>query len=552
MQEAMLFHACTQKNEDILFNQSSFEISGSLNYTAFEQAWQHLVHRHSILRTAFVWQGLKKPQQIVRNKVDLPFSIIDLSEQNHTQQKASIDACKLNDKELGFDTLQAPLMRITLLKKHQYVHYLIWSSHHLIIDRWSIPIVFKELSQCYQAFLQNHAPTLEPAPQFKQYIKWIQQQDQKQSEQYWQHHLAGYQPQHVFIKLRAQTNHPCDTRTHSWALCETQVNKIKSHCQSNRITMASFIQGAWALLIHHFTHNQQVRFGIVVSGRPHTLTGVEDMLGSFVNNVPVQVNLDEFSDLQHVYTQCQQHALQRGSHEHLATAQIQEECGGGSSGQLLFDTLLVWLAGAQMPVDPQLKIEPVESKLQTTYPLTLTIEEQPHQLSFMATLAAHASPITDLATISQTFIQIVESLVDLASTSKLVDWPFSQLPSQVLSQKPRLPVAMIRPLDSDSKISTEQSLVIRKGREVSDLESIKEFLQTQWLLVLNCDSIPEDVSFFSLGGNSLLAAKLKSNIEQALRKKVPLIALFNGPTISQMAHTLFNEDWPDSSNVATG
>ncbi len=52
------------------------------------------------------------------------------------------------------------------------------------------------------------------------------------------------------------------------------------------------MQGAWALLLHRYSTESDVVFGATVSGRPADLSGVESMVGLFINTQPVRVNVN--------------------------------------------------------------------------------------------------------------------------------------------------------------------------------------------------------------------------------------------------------------------
>src|SRR5436309_3786026 len=73
-QEGMLFHSLYDSPEaGVYVGQMSYEVAGDLDVEAFERAWQRVVDRHPALRTAFVWEGLDQPMQIVRQRVRIPF-----------------------------------------------------------------------------------------------------------------------------------------------------------------------------------------------------------------------------------------------------------------------------------------------------------------------------------------------------------------------------------------------------------------------------------------------------------------------------------------------
>ena len=62
---------------------------------------------------------------------------------------------------------------------------------------------------------------------------------------------------------------------------------LTAFAQRQQLTVNTLVQGAWALLLSRTSGSQQILFGAMVSGRPDTLAGVEQMVGPFINTIPV-------------------------------------------------------------------------------------------------------------------------------------------------------------------------------------------------------------------------------------------------------------------------
>ena len=136
MQEFMLLHAISRPRADVLHDQFCYELEGELDTAAFKRAWEQLVERHSILRTAFVWEEVKTPVQVVRKQVTLPFKMLDWSDQPQPQQRHSLAAFRREDGTKPFNLTRAPLLRLTLIRLAAGRHYFVWDSYHRSISRW--------------------------------------------------------------------------------------------------------------------------------------------------------------------------------------------------------------------------------------------------------------------------------------------------------------------------------------------------------------------------------------------------------------------------------
>src|SRR5215217_8498233 len=73
-QQGMLFHSLYDSDDSgTSVGQMTYELHGRLAVEAFERAWQRVVDRHPVLRTAFLWEGLDQPLQVVRQRAKIPF-----------------------------------------------------------------------------------------------------------------------------------------------------------------------------------------------------------------------------------------------------------------------------------------------------------------------------------------------------------------------------------------------------------------------------------------------------------------------------------------------
>ena len=126
---------------------------------AFEQAWQQVVAKHSILRTAFVWEQLAQPLQVVYRQVDVNLQIHDWQELSAQEQQQQLEVFLHSQRQQGFQLSQAPLMHLDLIQLGADSYQFIWSFHHLLLDGWSVPLVFKDLLYFYQAFSEGESLT---------------------------------------------------------------------------------------------------------------------------------------------------------------------------------------------------------------------------------------------------------------------------------------------------------------------------------------------------------------------------------------------------------
>ncbi|MDZ8186464.1 MAG: amino acid adenylation domain-containing protein [Nostoc sp. ChiSLP02] len=379
MQEGMLFHTLYEPESGVYFEQLSFTVRGNLDVSAFEQAWAKVVERHPVLRTLFVWENRTQLLQVVLKKVNLPWTYLDWCSLSPLEQEQQLEVFLESDRNKGFALDKAPLIRCTLIKLAQGTYKFIESSHHILTDGWCLPIIYKEVFAFYKALKIGKDLYLPPTRPYSDYIAWLQQQDKNQAIAYWQKNLSGFLAPTSLLKSQVLPPNSQQKKTYeelSLHLSATATATLKSLAQKHRITVSTFVTAAWALLLSRYSGEKDIIFGATVSGRPPTLSGVESMVGLFINTLPVRVQVESESELLPWLLQLQQQQLEREQYSYISLSQIQRlsEVPPGTS---LFESIVVfenYPEGDNLFSPPDsLQITDMRGIERTNYPLTLEV-----------------------------------------------------------------------------------------------------------------------------------------------------------------------------------
>jgi amino acid adenylation domain-containing protein len=297
VQQGMLFLTLYSPGEGVYFEQFTTTFGAAFQAALFQRIWQEAVDRHPILRTSFVWEGLEEPVQVVHRRVELPFEVLDWRGMAAGEQKARLAELSAGLRRQGFDLVQPPLMRLTVVQLLDDLFQVVWSYHHLILDGWSVGLLMAEVTSLYYAAATaTPTPAIQPRRPFRDYISWLRQQDLAQAEAYWRRVLAGFTaPTPLGVDLPAGRARPGETGRdmRSAGVPEAATDALKAWSRENRLTLSTVVQGAWALVLSRYSGETDVAFGVTVSGRPPSLTGVEAMLGCFINTLPLRVRVPE-------------------------------------------------------------------------------------------------------------------------------------------------------------------------------------------------------------------------------------------------------------------
>ncbi len=292
MQQGMLFHALYAPDSSVYFEQLHCTIRGQLDCEVFKRAWQQVVNHHPALRTAFYWKELEKPLQVVHKSAPLPWTELDWSNKTPSQQTSALQAFLRNDRQQGFNLEQPPLMRCALIRLDEQRYKFVWSHHHILMDGWSLPLVFGEMISCYEHLVTGSPPPLTPTPPFRDYILWLKQQDPQQAESFWRKALSGFHAPTPLVVNQADLDLEAYRHgEYEVAFPEELSRAIQDFSRRNQLTVSSVLQGAWAVLLSRYSGEVDVVYGSTISGRPPDLPGAEKIVGLFINTIPVRAQI---------------------------------------------------------------------------------------------------------------------------------------------------------------------------------------------------------------------------------------------------------------------
>ncbi len=182
MQEGMLFHTVYAPESNAYKEQFSCKLVGTFNLDSFKKSWDSIIARHDILRTAFVWEDVDEPLQIVHKEIDLPVFFKDITTLSKAEQEIFIKENLEKNVKKSFDFAEAPLMRVSVFKLNNNEHFLIWDHHHILFDGWGLPVLMHELMTAYKAFTEGNVLQLSPTFPFTNYIAWLKSQDEEKAK----------------------------------------------------------------------------------------------------------------------------------------------------------------------------------------------------------------------------------------------------------------------------------------------------------------------------------------------------------------------------------
>lgn len=377
LQEGLLFHTLMLPGSGIYIMQDSFSLVGRIDVEVFREAWQRVVDRHTILRTSVLWECSGRPHQIVHREARLPFEYFDWSGCGEPEQKARLDALLAGELREGFDLARPPLMRIRLIHFGEDRYHCIRSYHHILMDAWCDSLILSDFKSCYFALLRGKPLPKGPTRIYRDYVAWLQRQDQSQAERFWRRYLEGFTDPTPLVVDR-----PVDEAERSGAevgdvatrLSAEDTEKLHALARQYRLTPNTFAQAAWALVLARYSGRRDVLYGVTVAGRPAHLPGIEEVIGLFINTLPLRVSVNPEWTVLHLLQVLLQQNLELRQYEYAPLVDIQS-WSEIPKGVPMFRHLFVF---ENAPVDSgliadteELRITEVLDRTHTNYPITV-------------------------------------------------------------------------------------------------------------------------------------------------------------------------------------
>jgi amino acid adenylation domain-containing protein/non-ribosomal peptide synthase protein (TIGR01720 family) len=331
MQRGILFHSQSTSDSDMYVSHFGAVLEGVRDLEAFGRAWQAVVDRTPALRSHIVWQDLPEPVQVVSRDVVLPCTFHDVAEDE-------LPALWQQATERQLDLTVTPVTAVDIARLPDDRVALIWSSHHVLLDGWSCAAILDDVFAQYAALTGGEVEQCVRQP-FRDYVAWLAEQDHTPAERHWRTLLAG---------MTAPTSLPFDRkplRTHgtrsSRRVDMTVTADVEAFARQARVTVNTVVEGAWALMLASYSGDSDVCFGTTVAGRPAELPGAEDMIGLFINTLPVRLDTAVHATSVDWLRQLQQAQTESRQYEHVPLTTVQQ-WSDIPRGTPLFDSVVVF------------------------------------------------------------------------------------------------------------------------------------------------------------------------------------------------------------------
>ena len=306
----------------------AIRILGPLSTPALRDSFDGVVARHESLRTTFT-EVDGQPMQVIAESRPFELPIIDLSDVPEAERESEMQRVIRQEAQRPFDLTRGPLLRAALLRVSQDDHVLLLLMHHIVTDAWSMGVLFREITQLYEAATTGRPSALPALPmQYADFARWqrasLTPDTVARHLAYWRAQLAGATP---VLELPTDRARPA-VRTPRGAvqhmvLPQSLLDRLKAVGRAANATLFMTLLAAFQTLLSRYTGQDDITVGSPSAGRGEV--DLEPLIGFFVNTLVLRTDLSGDPPFSELVLRVREVALEAYSHQETPFEKLVEE-----------------------------------------------------------------------------------------------------------------------------------------------------------------------------------------------------------------------------------
>jgi amino acid adenylation domain-containing protein len=544
VQTGLLYHVLYDPNSAIYHEIFVYQVRSALNFDLFRQAVQESVDRHPILRTSFHLGEFSESLQIVHQHGAPHLERFDWRHLSAAEQHKLIQEWMESEKHCTLHLQGTSLLRLFVHQLEDDVFQIVSSYNNILLDGWSEVSLVTELLNRYSALQKNSlsAPPPRPSIQYRDFIALERAAMQSQEAgAYWQKTLDECVVRTVAPSASQLNTNGDEIRMLDVNLPSELLRRLDSLAVAASVSPKHVFMAGHIKVLSLILEQQDLVLGFQTNGRLERLDG-EQVLGMHNMILPLRVNLSRgtWMDLVRQALEVERDLL---PHRRYPLVELQRTLGLRE----LFDTVFNYThfhVAQSLTALSGIEMLGAWGMPRSHYTLRAEFSRNPFtgEMHFDLNFNGALIPIEQVQHIAECYTRVFQKMVEDPNVSHHVENLFSG----------SRPAAILLPVGHAAEpIAAEPSLVEQEQETQSAVDSrtaapahlkyaaltpMEELLGSMWSQVLRKEWIQPDDSFFSCGGDSLLATQLMLYVRARLKVDLPIRLLIEGnPTLRTFA-----------------
>ncbi|MBN2535371.1 MAG: amino acid adenylation domain-containing protein, partial [Spirochaetales bacterium] len=419
MQNGILFHHIYDNERSAYTIQLELTLAGKVRPDLLEESYKLLINRNSILRSFVFYEETGQAKLIVKNMSEGDFIFEDISRLSDEEKTAYLSGFRKKDWDRGFDLARDSLLRFHLFKTEHNNFVLLITTHHIIIDGWSLNLLCKELLSIYiDIRAGRQVPDKKYRDTYREYSEWLMKQENSSAMDYWIHYLTGFEPPETppLIKKRDKTGAYLK-KDHFFTINTHLKKSIDALARELKITPNNILQLVWGILLHKYGHNNDIVFGNVISGRQVRIGGIQETIGLFINTIPLRITFGRSDSYKELLLEINKKFIECERHGYIALTDIQQAIGAREG---LFDTLFVFenypldnlLADSRLSDDLDFDVISSDMKDESNYPVNMILLPNSEEIIVRLSYNEHVAGKELMPFLEKHIIRILDEIIN--------------------------------------------------------------------------------------------------------------------------------------------
>ncbi|MEC4812178.1 MAG: amino acid adenylation domain-containing protein [Scytonema sp. PMC 1069.18] len=358
------------------------QLQGDLNVEVLQQSLDAIASHHEVLRTNFIAQD-GDGVQVIGEPRAVELKAIDLKNCPQLERAAQVQQIVRDEMERPFDLTSDLMLRGCLLQLSSQEHILLLVIHHIAADAWSNSILFDELTQLYQAFIEGKPNPLPKLPiQYADFAvwqrEWLSGEVLEKQLNYWKQQLASATP--VLELPTDRSRPPVQTYRGSYLSSKLPQNLLQSLNALSRqegVTLFMTLLAAFQTLLYRYSGQEDILVGSPIANRNRT--EIEKLIGFFVNTLVLRTDMSNNPSFRELLQRVRKVAMSAYVNQDLPFEKLVEELQPERSLSYnpLFQVMFTLTNAPNQALElPGLSIAPIEVENFTSkFDLTLFVTE---------------------------------------------------------------------------------------------------------------------------------------------------------------------------------
>uniref|UniRef100_A0A8H7N118 Carrier domain-containing protein n=1 Tax=Bionectria ochroleuca TaxID=29856 RepID=A0A8H7N118_BIOOC len=318
-----------------------FIIDGLPQLAVLQNTLEQMAKINGTLRTIY-FEGEDFTEQSLASEFKSQIEFEDLSSARDIDTALSEASHSLRSRPIDIEVGES--MKVRLFKLSETRHALVFSIHHINLDNGSTKTFLDHFTTLYDSLARKEEVSKVPVQRISYsdfavwHNKFLDSGKVRDDLLWWQKSLSGL-PEATALLPFASRSRPevrsSNRSTIAAVVSSTILKRIKRIAATSAATPFHFLIAAFRAFIFRYTEEEDLTFLMVDGTRPHA--EVSDMMGFFVNLIPLRLQLDADSALDSVLS-------------HVSEASNESLAHNSSPFETILDSLKINRSASYFPI----------------------------------------------------------------------------------------------------------------------------------------------------------------------------------------------------------